>query len=506
MSVDFFQPRRRRRPSSSLFPFQPDEVLNPEGRPSLVWRVFVLLNNQQRTRSDRALSLYRNRAKRRFWDFLRSPFFRLRAGLLTHSTFLLVLVVLVGLIASSIGLISARPKKLTAVPPMPFTFNKEDLSGQKITLRPGESLANALYQAVPDSNGIAAAVRTLSDFVDLRYLPSGQTFDVGYAMIDGQPSLRSVVLERGRVDRVMVFMDKNGRFRGQQTKNFLQVEIDEVSGVIENSLYGDGLAAGAPSNKLAQLFDVFAFTIDFQRDLHPGDTFHLFYETEKDSFGEVASIGNLLASRLTAGGREHLVFRYKDQEGKVGFYSENGMGIRKALLLMPVNGGRLTSTYGVRRNPIYGYTENHPALDFAAPIGTPIMAGGDGVIIHRGWDPNGYGNYLKIRHSNGYVTLYAHMSSLARGSVKGATVTQGQTIGYVGSTGMSTGPHLHYEVHVNGRKMNPAVVVRSMNSSRNLKEDEIADFKEQIKPYLEKFRGGGDSLTKLVKKSIIPKE
>lgn len=504
MSVEFFQSRRRKRHSAGLFAFQPEEILTSREKSSFVSRVFVILGNQQKASSRRILSMGRNRTRNKVLGFLHSPFFRLRAGLLSNSAFLLVSVVVAGLVISSIRMVNARPKKLASLPPVSFSVERDILSGQNVVLNSGESLANVLYRVVPDANGIAAAVRVLSEFLDLRYLPSGQVFEVGYAEVDGRTTLRSIVLERGRVDRILVFIDKNGRFRGQQTKNFLQTEIAEVSGIIESSLYGDGLAAGAPANKLAQLFDVFAFTIDFQRDLHPGDTFQLVYETEKDSFGEIASVGNLLAARLTAGGREHMVFHYKDKEGKVGFYSENGMGIRKALLLMPMNGGRLTSSYGMRRNPIYGYTENHPALDFAAPTGTPVMAGGDGVIIHRGWDPDGYGNYLKVRHNNGYVTLYAHMSSLTRSSVKGANVVQGQTIGYVGSTGMSTGPHLHYEIHVDGRQMNPAIVVRSMNSNRNLKEEEMAEFKQVIKPHLDKFRNE-NSLTKMNKNSSIPK-
>ncbi len=488
MSVEFFQPRRKRRQSGALFAFQPQEVMMHETKTSSVSRIFVLQGNKQGRRGPiKGMHTARRMQRSKFLDFFHSPFFRLRAGLLAHSTLFLILIVLGGLVFSSFRLMSARPNKLPARPPMPVV-QTEQLSGERVSLNPGESLSNALYRTVKDPSGVASAVRIFSDFINLKYLRAGQVFDVGYVTIDGKQYLRSVVMERGRVDRIVAFADKNGRFHGQQTKNFLKSELADISGVIESSLYGDGLAAGAASNKLAQLFDVFAFTIDFQRDLHPGDTFRLIYETEKDSFGEVASVGSLLAARLTAAGREHTVFRYEDKDGKVGYYSENGKGIRKALLLMPVHGGRLTSTFGTRRNPVYGYTENHPALDFGAPIGTPVMAGGDGVIIHRGWDPNGYGNYLKIQHNNGYVTLYAHMSRIARSSVKGASVRQGQTIGYVGSTGMSTGPHLHYEIHVNNRAMNPAIVVRSMNSNRNLKEEEMADFRRTIQPYLDKFR------------------
>ncbi len=486
--MEFFHPRRRRRQRGALFAFQPQEVTMNEPKGSSVSRVFVLRSNRREKRGPvKGMHTARRMRRSKLMDFLHSPFFRLRAGLLAHSTLFLVLIVLAGLVFSSLRLISARPKKLPPRPPMPVV-QTEQLSGERVTLNSGESLANALYRTVKDPSGVASAVRVFSDFLDLKYLQTGQVFDVGYVTIDGKQYLRSVVLERGRVDRIVAFADKNGKFHGQQTKNFLKAELADISGVIESSLYGDGLAAGAASNKLAQLFDVFAFTIDFQRDLHPGDTFRLIYETEKDSFGEVASVGSLLAARLTAAGREHTVFRYEDKDGKVGYYSENGKGIRKALLLMPVHGGRLTSTFGARRNPVYGYTENHPALDFGAPIGTPVMAGGDGVIIHRGWDPDGYGNYLKVRHNNGYVTLYAHMSRIARSSVKGAYVRQGQTIGYVGSTGMSTGPHLHYEIHVNNRAMNPAIVVRSMNSNRNLKEEEMEDFRRTIAPYVERFK------------------
>jgi murein DD-endopeptidase MepM/ murein hydrolase activator NlpD len=150
-------------------------------------------------------------------------------------------------------------------------------------------------------------------------------------------------------------------------------------------------------------------------------------------------------------------------------------------LLTPVQGGRLTSGFSVRRNPFAsGYTEFHPALDFAAPTGTPIMAGGNGVVTRRGWDPRGYGNYVMIQHPNGYVTLYGHMSRFDSRAPVGSRVVQGQTIGYIGSTGRSTGPHVHYEIRINGKQNNPAIVVRNMSSGRVLTGEEKERFMESV--------------------------
>ncbi|MGL4524686.1 MAG: M23 family metallopeptidase [Spirochaetia bacterium] len=492
MSVDFFQPRRRRRTNGALFAFQPDEVTTTmrgsaikNGAQRSAIRNFVVVGAGAKSRQTSARVVGFDQT---FGEKIKRLLFVQRHRLLSYSTLLVLSCVLLGLTYTSIRFLISRPRRLPEFPSMPVG-SKPDILGEKITLRGGESLAGALSRVVNDPGGVNNAVSIFSDFLNLRHLASGQTFDVGYSIIDGRKKLKSVILSRGRVDRIAVLSDPTGRFYGQHSKNFLSTQEVEISGAIESSLYADGLAAGAPVNKLAQLFDVFAFTVDFQRDLHPGDKFHLFYETENDSLGRVASVGNLKAARLTAAGKEYLAFQYRDAQGKINFYSQDGRGIRKALLLMPVNGGRLTSGYGARRNPVYGYTEVHPALDFAAPIGTPIMAAGDGKIIHRGWDPNGYGNYLKIQHSNGYVTLYAHMSGFARSSVNGARVLQGQTIGYVGSTGMSTGPHLHYEVHIGKKKTNPATVVRAMDSSRNLSGKEVEEFKAQIAPYLLKLRG-----------------
>lgn len=198
--------------------------------------------------------------------------------------------------------------------------------------------------------------------------------------------------------------------------------------------------------------------MDFQRDIHPGDAFEVLFERQIDVEGQPVRDGSVLYANLQTKGRTMRIFRYTALDGETDFFNERGQSVRKTLMLTPVDGARLTSRYGMRRHPILGYNRMHKGLDFAAPTGTPIMAAGDGVVAEAGRKGN-YGKAVVLRHPNEYRTLYGHMSRIARGVRSGARVRQGEVIGYVGSTGMSTGPHLHYEVLHRGRHVNPASVV-----------------------------------------------
>jgi murein DD-endopeptidase MepM/ murein hydrolase activator NlpD len=199
---------------------------------------------------------------------------------------------------------------------------------------------------------------------------------------------------------------------------------------------------------------LFSFDIDFQRDIHPGDGFDILFERYVESEGESAYSGNVQFASLTVGGRTHRLYRFETEDGDVDYFDAKGESARKALLRTPIDGARLSSRFGMRKHPILGYSRMHPGVDFAAPTGTPIMAAGSGVIEFIGRN-GGYGKYIRIRHNAEYSTAYAHLNGYATGMTRGKRVKQGDVIGYVGTTGLSTGPHLHYEVLLKGSQVNP---------------------------------------------------
>tara|TARA_B100001741_G_scaffold77931_1_gene63109 strand:+ start:192 stop:1505 length:1314 start_codon:yes stop_codon:yes gene_type:complete len=223
---------------------------------------------------------------------------------------------------------------------------------------------------------------------------------------------------------------------------------------IKNSLYKAAIEKKIDPNIVVQFAQIYGFQVDFQRDIRKNDSFQIVYEEFKNENNKIVDYGNILYANLILQGKAlELYFFNSDKEKINDHFESNGQSIKKTLMKTPINGARLSSSYGMRKHPILGYNKMHQGTDFAAPMGTPIMASGTGVVLKAGWCGGG-GNCVKIRHNSTYSTVYAHMSKFARGIKKGVRVAQGQTIGYVGSTGMSTGPHLHYEVIKNGKKIN----------------------------------------------------
>ena len=222
---------------------------------------------------------------------------------------------------------------------------------------------------------------------------------------------------------------------------------------IKSSLYSAAVKSGIEPNIIVEFARIFGFEVDFQRDIRKGDWFEILYERFEDDNNIVQDTGKIIYASMFVNGAEINLYNFKDGSGDIGFYDIKGKSIVKSLMKTPINGARLSSSYGMRKHPILGYNKMHRGTDFAAPSGTPIMASGAGKITRARWCGGG-GNCVKIKHNSTYETIYAHMKSFARGIKEGRRVKQGQIIGYVGSTGMSTGPHLHYEVVVNGKKVN----------------------------------------------------
>ena len=222
--------------------------------------------------------------------------------------------------------------------------------------------------------------------------------------------------------------------------------------IILQSLYRSAIEEKIPVSTIVEFARVYGFQVDFQRDIRKQDSFQIMFEVFIDDSGKQIETGNILFANLKLSGKNNSLY-YFDKEGSEGHYDKNGKSVKKALMKTPINGARLSSPFGMRKHPIDGFNKMHRGTDFAAPMGTPIMASGDGVIKKAGWCGGG-GNCVVIKHNSTYQTVYAHMSKFAKSIRSGVRVKQGQIIGFVGSTGKSTGPHLHYEVIVNGKKIN----------------------------------------------------
>ena len=234
-------------------------------------------------------------------------------------------------------------------------------------------------------------------------------------------------------------------------KNLKQIIVFEEAEII-NSLYSSAIDIGIQPNVIIDFARIYGFQVDFQRDIWKDDSFQLVYETFLDGNGKILETGNIIYANLILQGRENPLYIFKNKKD-YDHFDQFGKSIRKSLMKTPINGARLSSSFGIRKHPILGFNKMHKGTDFAAPMGTPIMASGEGKIVRARWCGGG-GNCVKIKHNSTYSTVYAHMSKFGRNIKEGVRIKQGQIIGYVGSTGMSTGPHLHYEVIENGRKIN----------------------------------------------------
>ena len=257
-------------------------------------------------------------------------------------------------------------------------------------------------------------------------------------------------------------------------ENILQLNKVEVvaKNIIKNNLYSSAVEAGVEPNIIVEFARIFGFEVDFQRDIRRGDWFEILYEKFEDDNNKVRDTGKIIYASMYVNGEEINLYNFKFN-GDEDFYDIKGKSITKSLMKTPINGARLSSSFGMRKHPILGYNKMHRGTDFAARSGTPIMASGSGTVTRARWCGGG-GNCVKIKHNSTYETIYAHMKAFAKGIKEGRKVKQGQIIGYVGSTGLSTGPHLHYEVLVNGKKVNSQRL--KLPSGKTLSGDEREQF------------------------------
>ena len=262
------------------------------------------------------------------------------------------------------------------------------------------------------------------------------------------------------------------KFVATKIEKNLRKDFAYKESVIKNSLYSSAIKEKIPPSLIVEFARIYGFQIDFQRDIWKNDMFQIIYENFFNDENQAIETGNIIYANLILQGKEYPLYFFKSDDIN-DYFDERGQSIKKTLMKTPINGARLSSSFGKRKHPILGFTKMHTGTDFAAPMGTPIMASGDGVVTKASWCGGG-GNCVKIKHNSIYSTVYAHLSKFGRGIKKGTRVKQGQTIGYVGSTGMSTGPHLHYEVIENGRKVNSQKL--KLPSGKTLRGDQRKDF------------------------------
>ena len=316
---------------------------------------------------------------------------------------------------------------------------------------PGESFNNILENYSIKNDEIIEIKKKLSKEINLNKLNTNQR--IKFTIDQSTNLVKEFIFQISNKEKIYLTRDtKTDKFNQEIIVTKLKKNILYKENIILQSLYRSAMDQNIPVNTIIEFARIYGFEVDFQRDIRKQDSFQIMYEILSDNSGKIIETGNILYANLKLSGEDNSLY-YFDKDGSEGHFDKNGKSIQKALMKTPINGARLSSPFGMRKHPIDGYNKMHRGTDFAAPMGTPIMASGNGVVKKAGWCGGG-GNCVKIRHNSTYETVYAHMSKFARGIKKGVRVKQGQTIGYVGSTGKSTGPHLHYEVIVNGKKVN----------------------------------------------------
>ena len=348
-------------------------------------------------------------------------------------------------------------------------FNKLEPRFKKIShkVEIGETLDSILENYLIDKKEVEVLKKKLSKKVNINKLKANQKINL--TIDQSKNSIKEFIFQISNKERIVLTQDlENKIFNERVILTKLKKHIYYNENIILQSLYKSALEKEIPAGIIIEFARIYGFQVDFQRDIRKKDKFQIMYEVFVDEKKKIIETGNILFANLILSGEDNSLYYY-DTQGSIGHYDKNGKSIQKALMKTPINGARLSSPFGMRKHPIDGFNKMHKGTDFAAPLGTPIMASGSGIIKKAGWCGGG-GNCVVIKHNSTYQTIYAHMSKFAKSIRAGVRVKQGQIIGYVGSTGKSTGPHLHYEVLINGKRVNSQTL--KLPSGKILKGDE----------------------------------
>ena len=336
-----------------------------------------------------------------------------------------------------------------------FLFNQFNSGATKVELkvRNGDSIQRILYDQKISPAEVNNVINALRREYNVGTLRNDQKV---YLIIKREKNgnfVSRLTVNIDNITSVHVFLNKDNVYETRRVTKILTKKNHLVETTIDRGIYRTAKQSGIENSIVAQFARLYGFEVDFQRDLKKNDKIKIFYERYLDDDGVPQRTGNIIYSEITNVERNIILYRYEYPNGSIAYFTPEGKSIEKSLMRTPINGAKLSSRYGFRIHPILGYNQMHQGTDFAAPIGTPVMASGAGTVEYSGWK-GGYGKFISVRHSAVYQTNYAHLQDYAKGIRRGAKVQQGQVIGYLGSTGSSTGPHLHYEVIVNGKKEN----------------------------------------------------
>ena len=352
-------------------------------------------------------------------------------------------------------------------------------------LKKGENLGTALKRINFKNYHISKIINTISKLRTgskiLSSLPVGMII---HYSIPSNLTGGAIKLNYTKTKDIFVWQDVKNNYKSQIFIRPTRIEETLIKGVIRNNLYVSALKSGIPENTLLEMISLLGFSIDFQREIRSGDSFEVLFTKEIDILSDlVTQTKPIKYVSMNLSGNKLNFFNYEDKFGSPQYYDENGKSSKRTIMKTPINGARLSSRYGNRKHPILGYTKMHRGLDFAAPLGTPIFAAGDGIIEKAGWNGS-YGKYIRIRHTGTYKTAYAHLSRFHKKIRIGKRVLQGKIIGYVGTTGRSTGPHLHYEVIKNNIQVNPMKI--KLPAGKNVVKGDINDYKNHIQKIIKK--------------------
>ncbi|TAN04009.1 MAG: peptidase M23 [Rhodanobacteraceae bacterium] len=350
-----------------------------------------------------------------------------------------------------------------------------------VEVQPGQTLSEIFQAQGLSGNDLAAVMASGKNTGALKTLHPGDQIEF---LIGSKGQLEGFRYSADAATQVTLTAQADGSLKSRVSTLPIQRRVHFAHGVVEGSLFAAGEKAGLSETMVLKLADVFKYDIDFIKDLKKGDRFTVVYDDLYRN-GKYSGAGNILAAEFINNGHKYTAYRFKQPDGEVAYFSQDGRPLRKALLRTPVSFTRISSTFGMRKDPVLGFTRLHKGVDYAAPIGTPIHAAGDGVITVRGW-VHGFGNFVAIKNTPQFTTEYGHMSRFAKGLHVGSHVTQGEVIGYVGETGFATGPHLHYQVMDDGRAVNPLTV--TMPKPQPLSGKLMADFKAQSAPMVARIQ------------------
>ena len=362
-----------------------------------------------------------------------------------------------------------------------------------LTVANGDTIIGMLQDAGVTQDDAVAVVNAMKPIYSPRSIKAGQVFEASFgAAKDSAPKPLQTITHQDQAEasrlrllslsfapsvehQITVELTAPDEYSAQDVQKKLEARYQHAGATIDSSLYVAASKAGIPPNIVVELIHMFSYDVDFQRDVHPGDSFEIFFNNFYTQEGQHARSGDILTATMTLSGKKHTLYRYETSDG-VEYFDANGQSAKGILMKTPVDGARISSSFGMRFHPVLGFSRLHKGIDFAVPSGTPVMAAGSGTVKFQG-KSGGYGNLLVIGHGSGYSTAYGHLSRFAPGVKSGSRVRQGDIVAYSGNTGMSSGPHLHYEVRVKDSQVNPAKL--SIASGRKLDGKELRTFRAE---------------------------